>query len=84
MGEQVTIELRAPGATSVEVAGDFTKWSPVTLSRSRGDRWTMSLRLVPGVYRIHVRVDDGEWAPPPGVSRMVDPYEGMVGVLVVS
>ncbi len=83
-GERVMISVRAPGARSVEIAGDFTNWSAVTLSRERADIWTVSLPLVPGVYRLNLRVDEGQWQPPPGVSRAVDAYEGTVGVLVVS
>ena len=83
-GDHVTISIRAPGARSVEIAGDFTEWNPVVLSRARGDRWEVTVPLAPGVYRLNLRVDDGAWTPPPGVSRTVDAYEGTVGVLVVS
>ena len=83
-GNDVTIRLRAPGATSVELAGDFTKWSATPLARRSGDSWALTVPLKPGVYRLQVRIDEGEWAPPPGVSRAVDPYEGSVGVLVIS
>jgi len=84
LGDHVRLSLRIPGARHVEIAGDFTEWSPVTLSQERGDTWAVSVPLAPGVYRLNVRVDDGAWMPPPGVSRTVDAYEGTVGVLVVS
>ena len=84
VGDRVTLTLRAPGARQVEIAGDFTEWSPVALSRAHGDTWSVSVPLAPGVYRLNVRVDDGEWTPPPGVSRTVDAYEGTVGVLIVN
>ena len=84
LGDHVRLSLRAPGARHVEIAGDFTEWNSVTLLREHGDVWAVSMPLKPGVYRLNVRVDDGEWVPPPGVSRTVDAYEGTVGVLIVS
>ena len=84
LGDHVRLSLRVPGARHVEIAGDFTEWSPVALRQEHGDVWAVSVPLAPGVYRINVRVDGGEWMPPPGASRTVDAYEGTVGVLVVS
>jgi hypothetical protein len=82
-GEDVTIELRAPGAERVEIAGDFSHWNTLALEHTGGDRWSVTLPLRAGVYRMNVRVDEGEWTPPPGATRMVDAYEGTVGVVVV-
>ena len=47
----VTIELRAPSASHVELSGDFTRWRPMTFEHVGGDRWTLTTRLVPGVHR---------------------------------
>jgi AMP-activated protein kinase-like protein len=83
-GARVMISVRAAGARSVEIAGDFTNWNAVTLSRERSDVWTVALPLAPGVYRLNLRVDEGQWQPPPGASRVIDAYEGTVGVVVVN
>lgn len=80
---EVHLSLEAPGARTVELQGDATDWAPVAMTRDGHDRWTVALRLRPGVYYILVRLDDGMWRPPPGVPRGVDPYEGTVGVVVV-
>jgi len=77
-----TIEVRAPSASHVELSGDFTRWTPVTLERGKGDRWTVTTRLSPGIHRFVVRVDGGSWLPAPGLPQTVDSYEGTVSVIV--
>ena len=78
-----TIEVRAPAASHVELSGDFTRWTPASLERGKGDRWTLTTRLSPGVHRFVVRVDGGSWLPVPGLPQSVDAYEGTVSVIVV-
>jgi len=77
-----TIEVRAPSASHVELSGDFTRWTPITLERGKGDRWTLTARLSPGIHRFVVRVDGGSWLPAPGLPQTVDSYEGTVSVIV--
>jgi hypothetical protein len=77
-----TIEVRAPSASHVELSGDFTRWTPISLERGKGDRWTLTARLSPGVHRFVVRVDGGSWLPVPGLPQSVDAYEGTVSVIV--
>lgn len=49
-GGQVRLWLDAPRARQVAVAGDFTEWKPVPLTR-RGPRWETELELPPGRYQ---------------------------------
>ena len=77
-----TIEVRAPSATHVELSGDFTRWTPASLERGKGDRWIFTTRLSPGVHRFVVRVDGGTWLPAPGLPQTLDAYEGTVSVIV--
>ncbi len=81
-GERVRLELVLPGAGRVELAGDFTDWEPVALRRE-GGRWTLELALEPGVHRLNVRVDGGEWGVPPSLTAVDDGFGGRVGLLVV-
>ena len=62
--------------------GDFTDWEPVALRRADG-RWTLELALAPGVHRLNVRVDGGEWRVPPSLTGVDDGFGGRVGLLVV-
>ncbi len=76
--------IHVGGVESVEVMGDFSDWSPLTLTRRGRDLWELALPLSPGVHSVNVRVDGGPWAPPPGVPTMRDGYNGEVGLVVVS
>lgn len=76
------IEVRAPGASSVDVMGDFTDWTPVTLMRD-GNVWRLTRTLSPGPHRIALRVDGGEWTTPGNLPRVTDDLGGAVGLLTV-
>lgn len=82
-GELRTVRFTVPGASRVELRGDFTDWRPVPMLRDSGEDWVLILRLLPGTYRVMVRVDDGDWEAPPGVPGFKDEFGGMVGLLVV-
>ncbi|HZF72673.1 MAG TPA: glycogen-binding domain-containing protein [Gemmatimonadaceae bacterium] len=80
----VILRALAPGAQSVDVTGDFTKWSPLQLSRENGGWWTITLpSLFPGKYQLNLRVNGGNWIVPPGLLSMADEFGGAVGLLVV-
>ena len=80
----VRIRIRAPGARSVELMGDFTDWEPRGLSRRRGDSWEITLPVERGTHHLNVRVDGGEWGIPPGIGVTRDEFGGVIGVLVVT
>lgn len=78
--------LLAPEARSVEIAGTFTDWRPVALTRAGSDsgRWEFAMTPAPrGLHRLSVRVNGGAWQAPGGVSRVAGDYDGAVGVLVL-
>jgi len=77
------IVIRVGGVETVDVMGDFSDWSPLTLVRRGRDVWELALPLSAGVHQINVRVDGGQWVPPPGMPTMRDGYSGEVGLLVV-
>jgi hypothetical protein len=88
------LRLLVPGATRVEIMGDFTDWTPVALvhrarkgagrdRRDAADAWEVELVVAPGVHRVNVRVDGGPWRPPTGLSVVRDEFGGEVGLLVV-
>lgn len=77
-----SIEIRAPGASHVELSGDFTRWLPAAFEHASGDRWVLTAHLTPGVHRFVVRVDGGGWLPAPGLPQTMDAYEGTVSVIV--
>lgn len=78
-----TFVVRAPGATRVELAGDFTDWLPVPLVRGEDGTWRLELFVPAGSYRFNLRVDDGPWGAPRGVPTIRDDFGGVVGLLVL-
>ncbi len=80
--EGAFLTLRVDG-TSVEIAGDFSEWQPVTLVRRRDGAWQLPPALPPGVYRFTIRVDGAEWRPAAGLPRLKDDFGGEVGVVTV-
>ena len=79
----VRVVVHAPAAATVEVAGDFTDWQPVTLSRTGEDMWERVLRIPSGVHRVNVRIDGGTWTAPAGTTRAEDEFGGEVGIVAV-
>jgi hypothetical protein len=83
--DDVRLTLFAPGATTVDITGDFTNWQPVALSRNpgAGDAWGGTFRIPRGMHRINVRRDGGPWLAPGGTTHSTDDYDGEVGVFVL-
>ena len=77
------ISVRSPGAVRVEVEGDFTDWRPVALDPDGRGNWRGKFPILPGVHRLNVRVDGGEWGAPAGIPAEADEFGVTSGVLVV-
>jgi hypothetical protein len=82
-GAARTLRVRAPGASRVEVMGDFTHWEPVQLSRAGPDLWEATLPIASGMHRLNVRIDGGPWSVPRGTIAVTDDFGGRVGLVVV-
>ena len=77
------VVVHALAATTVEVAGDFTDWQPVTLRRTGEDKWESVLHIPSGVHRVNVRIDGGRWTAPEGMAHAEDEFGGEVGIVAV-
>ncbi len=80
---QRTIRITAPGASTVELFGDFTDWQPIVLNNVGEHSWEWEIDLSPGVYRVNIRLDNGEWIVPNGLRAELDDFGSSVGILVV-
>ncbi len=70
----VQFALRAPGANSVAVAGDFDGWEgSYTLEDLDGDgTWTGRVPVRPGVHAYMFLVDGSRWMTDPNAERYAD------------
>jgi hypothetical protein len=81
-GLTLVLALKAPGAASVECAGDFADWERIPMQRE-GDIWRVTLPVAPGAYHFGFFVD-GEWYVPPGVPGLAEDEWGEIqGTIVV-
>jgi len=76
------IDVRADGASRIEIMGDFTNWSPVTLDRV-GDVWRLERSIPPGAHRVAIRLDGGPWIVPVNLPRIEDDLAGVVGIITI-
>lgn len=83
VGGGKALRIRAPDAHAIEVNGDFTGWSPRAMTREPGGWFALSVPLVRGTYQMSVRINGGEWTPPPSLPTVRDEFGGVVGVLIV-
>ncbi|MEO6877456.1 MAG: glycogen-binding domain-containing protein [Gemmatimonadaceae bacterium] len=76
------IEVRGASGARVELMADFTNWNPVALDRS-GDGWSTVQRVSPGLHRMALRIDGGEWTAPANVRQVTDDLGGVVGLITI-
>ena len=77
------VRVRCTGAGLVEVAGDFTDWTPVALDAVYGGMWEAELAIPPGLHQVQIRVDGGSWQVPPGLPTAQGEFAGAAGVLLI-
>jgi len=75
--------LRCRNARAVELTGDFTDWTPVSLEAREGGWWRVALDVPPGLHQVQVRLNGGAWQPPPGLPRTQGAFAGVAGVVVM-
>jgi 1,4-alpha-glucan branching enzyme len=83
---RVCLELYAPDAQVVFVAGSFNDWQPgaMPLQKREGDRWAVELTLDPGRYEYRFVVD-GRWTDDPlSPAYVSNPFDGLNCVLVAA
>jgi len=81
--ERRTLRVRVPGATSVELMGDFTDWIPVQLAQVAPAVWEVTLAVPSGVHRVNLRLNGGPWSAPGGARLERTEFGGVVGIVVV-
>ncbi len=62
-----TFRYTGPDAKTVSVAGEFSNWSELPMTRDNAGIWSRTVHLKPGYYGYKLVVD-GEWARDPASS----------------
>ncbi len=75
--------VRVGGVESVDVAGDFSDWGPLTMVRRGRDLWELTVPISSGLHQINIRTDGGKWVAPPGLPTTKDMFNGEVGIMVI-
>jgi len=68
----VRLTFHAPQAHSVAVAGKFNKWRTDDEMKRIDGKWSIDLKLKPGVYTYSFLVDGKSWVPDPGAESYED------------
>ena len=65
-GRKQTFSFSAPGARSVQLVGDFTRWQqrPINLQKTPDGTWRTNVDLEKGAHHYRFMVD-GEWRDDP-------------------
>lgn len=75
-GRQQTFAFSAPGALSVQLVGDFTRWRehPINLQKGADGVWRTTVQLSPGTHHYRFLVD-GQWHDDPDcILRSPNPF----------
>lgn len=73
----VQIQLHAPGAHRVQVAGSFTAWEPsVALQEVQPGLWSAVVAVPPGVHDYTFLVDEQDWRVDPYTPQVDDSFGG--------
>ena len=80
---RTSVRVRCGDAMHVEVAGDFTDWTPVPLRALGSGWWGSEMVIAPGLHQVQVRVDGRAWQAPPGLPTTQGDFAGTAGVLLV-
>lgn len=78
----LVLRVRATGARTVEVMGDFTDWDAQPLSRN-GAVFERGVVLSSGSHRLLLRIDGGAWRTAANTPAVDDDLGGKAGLLVV-
>lgn len=81
--EGAWVRLLGVKAKVVELMGDVTDWTPISLVETGPGAWRLPDRVPSGLYAVVIRVDAGTWEAPPGLPVQSDEFGGEVGLLLV-
>jgi hypothetical protein len=81
-GAVLAVRVVADDTARVELAGSFSDWKPVPLTRT-AEGWVAEIALPPGRHRVAVRINGGPWQGMRGTARVRDEFGGEASLIVV-
>jgi len=75
--------VRVGGVESVDVAGDFSDWVPLTMVRRGRDLWELTVPISSGLHQINIRTDGGRWVAPPSLPTTKDMFHGEGRIVII-
>ena len=82
--DKLLVRVHGRDVSRVELAGDFTDWTAVTLLPVHANWWSAVVRVPPGLHRVQIRLDGGAWLAPPHLPRADDGPGGPSGTLLAA
>jgi hypothetical protein len=82
----VQFVVRAPGAGTVALVGDFNNWDGAAtpmLAAHNGALWSVTIPLTPGRYRYAFLVNGSRWIVDPAAPRAQDDFDTPSSVVTV-
>lgn len=77
------VRVWAPGIQKVELVADFTQWIPVPLIRVGAGEWHGYYHVSSGAHRLNLLLNGVELDVPTNLARVMDDFNGAVGLIVV-
>ncbi len=74
----------APGAKSVHLAGDFSRWHPIPMSRRVDGWWFIQVELPHGHHHYHFLVDGQPMLDPRASGTILNELREKVSLVAVS
>jgi hypothetical protein len=81
-GAVLAVRIVADDTAHVELAGSFSDWKPVPLTRTN-EGWEAEIALPPGRHRVAVRINGGPWQGLRGTARVRDEFGGEASLILV-
>ncbi|MBV6522187.1 MAG: hypothetical protein MNPFHGCM_02333 [Gemmatimonadaceae bacterium] len=77
------VRVWAPGIQRVELIADFTQWIPVPLIKVTAGEWHGYYHIPPGAHRLNLLLNGVELDVPANLVRVIDDFNGAVGLVIV-
>jgi len=79
----VNFQCSAPGAKTVQLAGNFNHWHPLPMRPQENGRWSIQIPLSRGCHQYRFLVDGQPMLDPHATGTMHDEQGGLVSLIAI-